>query len=223
MGVLRDAKRSRRAPNPRRSQAERREATRNAILDATISSLVNHGYANLTTEAIVRKAGVTRGAHAHYFSSKADLLVQALDRLAGQIRTEAAKSLQPIKGNDSVGYQDLLDRLWDVHRGPLFTAAIELHVAARTDPELRTHLQRFDREISAHLIVAALRFVPQFVVKPAFEPGMTVVLAAMRGVALLGFTASDKAVNRVWMQVRDELVRAADLEFGDGEGAAAQG
>lgn len=206
---------------PRRSQEERRETTRNAILDATIFMLVKHGYANLTTESVVRHAGVTRGAHAHYFSSKADLLVQALDRLATQMRAEAEQTLSPVGGNDSAGYEAILDRLWEVHRGALFTAATELHVAARTDKELRVHLQRFDRDIAAHIVVLTIRYLPNLVVNPNFEQAMTTVLAAMRGVALLGFTASAKTVDRVWEQVRGELIRAGESELVGEPGDAA--
>ena len=69
----------------RRTQAERRAATRAALLDATIAGLVEHGYARLTTSQIVDSAGVTRGAQAHYFSTKAELVAEALTHLAHKI------------------------------------------------------------------------------------------------------------------------------------------
>jgi len=194
----------------RRTQAERREATRTAILDATIHVLVKHGYAGLTTEAIVRKAGVTRGAHAHYFTSKADLLVQALDRLSQQMRTEVQRTL----GKSGISYPELLDRMWQVHRGPLFTASLELHVAARTDRELGAHLHRFDHELTEQLRTLAAQYLPDLVRQPAFGRVITTALAAMRGVALLGFTAPQETVDRTWQHVRSELVRAGESAFG---------
>lgn len=200
---------------PRRSQAERREATRTALLDATIDSLVKYGYANLTTEAIVRRAGVTRGAHAHYFTSKADLMVQALDRLTTKIRTEAEKTLTPLTGDSTEEYEELVDRLWEIHKGPLFTAALELHVAGRTDKDLRVHLRRFDRELAGHLTVLALRYVPKLVVVPGFDKLFITAMATMRGVALLGFTASENTVESMWRDVRDELLRAGVSELSE--------
>jgi AcrR family transcriptional regulator len=195
----------------RRTQAQRREMTRTAILDATIDVLVKRGYAGLTTEAIVRKAGVTRGAHAHYFTSKADLLVQALDRLSQQMRAEVQRTLGK---SGAIGYPELLDRMWQVHRGPLFTASLELHVAARTDRELGAHLHRFDHELTEQLRLLAAQYVPDLMHQPEFAGAVTTALAAMRGVAVLGFTAPPETVERVWRHVRGELVRGGEAAFG---------
>ena len=51
----------------RRTQAERREETRTALLDATIECLVEFGYAKTTTGRIADLAGVSRGAQIPYF------------------------------------------------------------------------------------------------------------------------------------------------------------
>jgi AcrR family transcriptional regulator len=199
----------------RRSQAERRAATRTALLDATIESLVRYGYANLTTGAIVKQAGVTRGAHAHYFSSKADLMVQALDHLAEKISADAQKSITPVMSKSVVDYEALIDRLWEIHRGPLFTAVIELWVAARTDPELTAQLRRFDREILAHLGLMAAKYVPALITIPDFQAKFITAMAAMRGVAMLSFTASPDMVDRTWAAVRSQLVADAESQLAD--------
>ena len=47
---------------PRRTQAERRAATRGALLDATIEVLVDSGYAGLTTSGAESDDGSTAGA-----------------------------------------------------------------------------------------------------------------------------------------------------------------
>lgn len=198
---------------PRRSQADRRAATRAALLDATIDSLVQHGYANLTTGTIVKQAGVTRGAHAHYFSSKADLMVQALDRLAEKISADVQKTISPVVSDSIADYEALIDRLWEIHRGPLFTAAIELWVASRTDADLRTHLQRFDREIIAHLGLMAAKFVPALIAVPDFQAMFVTAMAAMRGVAMLSFSASPEMIERTWAAVRTQLVAGWETQL----------
>lgn len=201
------------ATRPRRSQAERRAATRAALLDATIDSLVKYGYANLTTGAIVKRAGVTRGAHAHYFTSKADLMVQALDHLAERISADAEKTITPVTSNSAVDYEALIDRMWEIHQGPLFTAAIELWVASRTDPELQTQLRRFDRELMSHLGLLAAKFVPTLVTIPHFQGKFVTAMAAMRGVAMLSFSASQATIDRTWAAVRTELIEANRAEL----------
>lgn len=192
----------------RRTQAERRASTRAALLDATIQSLVKYGYARLTTNDIVRRAGVTRGAQAHHFTSKADLMVQALDYLTEKLLSEAEKTISPLLQQGAESYELLLDRLWELHRGPLFTAAMELWVAARTDAELRTHLRRFWRELAANLYLLAARYLPAVAASDRFADSVGTALAAMRGAAMLGFTADEETVDHAWSVVRRELLQA---------------
>lgn len=191
----------------RRTQAERRASTRAALLDATIQSLVTYGYARLTTNDIVRRAGVTRGAQAHHFTSKADLMVQALDHLTEKLLSEAEKTISPLLEQGAVSYELLLDRLWELHRGPLFTAAVELWVAARTDAELRTHLRRFQREWTANVRLVAARYLPGVATSDRFTDVVGTSLATMRGVAMLGFTGDEREVDEAWSIVRRELVQ----------------
>src|SRR3954469_15504374 len=112
----------------RRTQAERSATTRAALLDATVASLVEVGYANTTTTGIAERAGVSRGAQMHHFPTKADLVATAVEHLADkrmeQLRVEAAL----LNGNrDRV--KRALDLLWGSHRGPLFSATLELWMA----------------------------------------------------------------------------------------------
>jgi AcrR family transcriptional regulator len=192
----------------RRTQAERRASTRTALLDATIQSLIKHGYARLTTNDIVRRAGVTRGAQAHHFTSKADLMVQALDYLTEKLLSEAETTISPLLQQGGASYELLLDGLWELHRGPLFTAAIEMWVAARTDTELRTHLRRFQRELVTNLHLLAARYLPTVAASDRFTDSVGTALAAMRGVAMLSFTANEDVVDLAWSSIRRELLQA---------------
>ena len=152
------------APPPvrRRTQAERRATTRRAILDATLEELDAVGYSNLTTASVVARAGVTRGAQAHYFATKADLVVQALRHLTDQLIAEMVS--QPIKraATMSEQYGLLLSRLWDLNAGIASTALIELWVASRTDPELNDQLNRLEKELTRHLADTARAVAPEF-------------------------------------------------------------
>ena len=58
--------------NPR-TQADRSEATRQALISAAIELFSERGYRATATEEIVARAGLTRGALYHHFRDKEDL------------------------------------------------------------------------------------------------------------------------------------------------------
>src|SRR5271155_2174679 len=72
----------------RRTQAERRTATREALLDATIDCLAEEGYAKTTTRRIAERAHVTPGALQHHFSTRAELLGHARRHLGSRFARE---------------------------------------------------------------------------------------------------------------------------------------
>src|SRR5918993_5563874 len=81
----------------RRTQAERRAATRRALLDAARSMFAEKGYHGAAAEEIVRRAGVTRGALYHHYEDKKDLFRAVVDEMEGEIdeEIEAAERAQP--------------------------------------------------------------------------------------------------------------------------------
>src|SRR5512140_2120275 len=80
------------APRAPRTQQQRRDETRRALLDAAVESLIEVGFARTTTLEVQRRAKVSRGALLHHFPSKAELLVAAVDHLA-QMRARELKIL----------------------------------------------------------------------------------------------------------------------------------
>src|SRR5271165_4954496 len=111
------------ATNARRSQAARSASTRQALLDATIASLVEDGYANTTTSRVAERAGVSRGAHLHHFQTRQALVAAAIEHLSRR-RTEemllAADALP--SGRERVA--EGLDLLWSIYANPRFQAAL---------------------------------------------------------------------------------------------------
>jgi AcrR family transcriptional regulator len=90
----------------RRTQAERTEATRGALLAAARPLFAERGYADVGTEEIVREAGVTRGALYHHFEGKRELFeavyeqieVELAERIAaGALQANASSPLEAMR------------------------------------------------------------------------------------------------------------------------------
>jgi AcrR family transcriptional regulator len=144
------------ADRPRRTQQERRDGTRHALLEATVSALVELGYSDATTLEVERRAGVSRGARIHHFPTKAALLSGAVDHLYNQLSDhyERAFGRAGAALSDEERFRSGLRLLWSIYKQRAYIAALELNMAARTDAELRASL-RSVAERHRNLAVAA--------------------------------------------------------------------
>jgi AcrR family transcriptional regulator len=92
----------RRGPQGRpRTQAERSEATRAALIAAARPLFAERGYSGVGTEEIVRAAGLTRGALYHQFGGKRGLFEAVYahieHELAEQIAAKAMSAADPLE------------------------------------------------------------------------------------------------------------------------------
>src|SRR6476620_1688508 len=76
----------------RRSQADRSARTRSALVAAARPLFAASGFAAVSTEAIVRAAGVTRGAMYHQFADKTELFAAVFEAVEAELtqRIDAA-------------------------------------------------------------------------------------------------------------------------------------
>jgi len=79
----------------RRTQSERSEATRGALVAAARRLFAERGYAAVGTEEIVREAGVTRGALYHHFDGKRDLMRAVYEQLEQDLSAEFGTRVTP--------------------------------------------------------------------------------------------------------------------------------
>jgi AcrR family transcriptional regulator len=127
-------------------QEERTRAMRLRLMEATVELLVEKGFSGTTTTLVSERAGVSRGAQLHHFPTKNDLVVAAVAHLT-EIRgsdLEAAVARLP----EGTGRTEaVVQMLGDHFASPVFTAALELWVAARTDATLHEAVAPLEQRV----------------------------------------------------------------------------
>ena len=170
------------------TQAERTAATRRALLDATISCVVEKGWSATTTNEIADRAGVSRGARLHHFPSKADLVVAALEHLAA-IRHEEIKAETPA----DLTAEKALRLLSKLFSGPFFIAWTELWVAARTDAVLHAALDRLEHSVAQGLFESAGQLLGLDTRDAEDRVTIQLTLEMLRGLGTAAILADPKA------------------------------
>ncbi len=105
-------------PGSRRTQAQRSESTRAALLEAGRRLFSELGYARSGQEAIVSAAGVTRGALQHHFGTKQALFIAVYEEVERDVVSavaEAAMEVGPDRPLEMLrsGCQAYLDAVLD--------------------------------------------------------------------------------------------------------------
>jgi AcrR family transcriptional regulator len=134
----------------RRTQPERSAATRLILLEATVTCLVERGYQGTTAAAVAEQAGVSRGAQVHHFGSQHGLIAAAVGHRAQQ-RLETVRQAAAQLVDDTTRPRRALDLLAGALSGPLYAAALELWVAARTDESLHAVLLPVEKAVTGEL------------------------------------------------------------------------
>jgi AcrR family transcriptional regulator len=123
--------------SPRRTQAQRRSETIEALIDATIEAIAEVGYHRTSLGEVCQRSGISKGGLFRHFASRLELVVAAAEEV-GRRHFAAFDEFRAEGG--SVEIVDLLLFARKESRDPSNSVWFELLVAARTDPELRERL-----------------------------------------------------------------------------------
>lgn len=176
----------------RRSQEERSSATQARLCQAALDLLVEVGYERLTTAQIALRAGVSKGAQAHHYPSKDDMLVAAYEHLLSQWeQRRAAYARQHGAGADM---SELLASMWrQVFGRPDYLASLEVMLAARHNPALRDRLRLLLRSWTKVRDETFRQLVP-LEDPQELATFMQISFSVLRGLALYNGLAEDKAL-----------------------------
>lgn len=164
---------------------------RQRLMEATVDSLVELGWAGTSTTVVSQRAGVSRGAQLHHFPSKQDLVVAAIEYIAERRRDELVVDMDLLP--EQARTRAVLDLLVGQYTSPVFIAALELWVAARTDPELLAKVAPFERRVGREIHAHALTLLQVDQAKGDNRRLVQATLDLLRGLGLASTLTDDSA------------------------------
>lgn len=193
-------------------QEERTRAMRQRLLEATVECLVERGWSGTSTTLVSERAGVSRGAQLHHFPTKADLVLAAVEHLSevrGQELREAAARLP--RGRRRT--RGVVEMLAEHFTSPVFDAALELWVAARTDPALREAVVPLEQRVGREAHQIAVEALGADESQPRVRELVQATLDLVRGLGLANTISDDSARRRrivdAWARTLDTELRSA--------------
>ncbi|ROO85330.1 TetR family transcriptional regulator [Actinocorallia herbida] len=193
-------------------QGERSQAMRRRLLDATVRCLVEYGWSGTSTVLVSERAGVSRGAQLHHFPTKNHLVLAAVEHL-WESRAEAHRAAFAALPDGPDKVHRVVHLLGEHFSGDLYTAALELWVAARSDAALHEAVVRLEQRIgqAAHRRTVEALGVDESV--PGVRELVQATLDLVRGLGLAN-TLTDDSARRArildrWARTLDQALRTA--------------
>lgn len=170
---------------PRRSQRERRETTRRALVDATIACLAERGYAGTTTTEVVKRAGLSQGALFRHFPTRSALVAAAAEQLFDDLFVEFEQAFaEAHRASREPPIVLAIRELYAVFKSPKLKAVYVLYAECASDEELREALEPVVLAHGEHLRgFAAARF-PFVEASPTHRTAFAALVYAMQGMTL---------------------------------------
>jgi len=153
---------------------------------------VEYGWSGTTTTLIAARANVSRGAQLHHYPTKASLVLAAVTHLTERRAAEILAEAETLRGQSPEGrIGRVVDLLAASFTGPLFAAAIELWVAARTDPELRAALVPLEARIGRDMHRLAVSLLGADESRPGYARRCRQPWTFLRGLGVASLLTDD--------------------------------
>ncbi|HEX5086595.1 MAG TPA: TetR/AcrR family transcriptional regulator [Nocardioides sp.] len=172
-------------------QEERTRAMRARLLEATVELLVEKGYAGTSTTLVSERAGVSRGAQLHHFPTKQDLVVAAVRHVTEVRGAELAAAAENLP-TGARRTRAVLRVLGDHFTSPVFTAALELWVAARTDPALLAEVAPLEQQVGRETHRMTVDLLGADESRPGVRELVQATLDLVRGLGLADTISDDR-------------------------------
>lgn len=193
----------------RPTRAEQRAATRQAIVEETVSCLVRDGYGAFTTRRVAERAGVAQSTVMHHFDTREALLVEAVTHVALRLAEQALDGIDLAALRAPEQRETVLDEAWSEFSSPQALAAAQLWAAVWSEPELAPTLRELEERISAIIITSAHALFPELADDPRLPALLDGAVAFIRGLVMgIPVWGHDQVTAR-WEEIKPLLLTAA--------------
>ncbi|EIK51328.1 MAG: TetR/AcrR family transcriptional regulator [Pseudomonas sp.] len=187
------------------------QATRQRLLDAAVSSLIECGVSRTTTLEVQRRSGASRGALLHHFPTHAALLSATIAELVRR-NDEAVRQAESTMAHVTSPVERAIRTLTTMSVQPAYLAELELWGAARTDSDLQEAVRSAERDarLERERVVDSL-FAP-VLDNPNYPAVKALSIAFLRGMSLSSVLVSNlehsqKLVSQ-WVWAVEALLQA---------------
>lgn len=112
-------------------------ATRNAMLEAALHCLAEFGYGGCSLQMVATRAGISRGAMLHHYATKLDLMAAVIEYAFFRRMAQYLDRIRALSEEERQVHNTGVKVSFETSLTPEYQAFLELHMASRTDPELR--------------------------------------------------------------------------------------
>jgi AcrR family transcriptional regulator len=158
-----------------RTQQQRREETVGRLLEASIASIIEVGYARASAAVITKRAGVSVGALFRHFETMSDFMAATASEVLRRQVESFTKQVAQIPADRPV-LEAALTILRDITGGSTNAVLYELMIAARTDDKLNAHLREVMAQYTAKILDAARALPGAEAIEPETFPALVALL-----------------------------------------------
>ncbi len=192
-----------------RTQQQRREETVARLLQASIDTIVEVGYARASAAIITKRAGVSVGALFRHFETMGDFMAATAYEVLRRQLDIFTKQVAEIPA-DRPALEAALAILRDITAGTTNAVLYELMIAARTDDKLKETLQHVLGQYRAKIYDAA-RTLPgaEGFPEETFPAIVAVLTNVFDGAAIVGAVLPQPDIDEQRIPVLAALLSAA--------------
>lgn len=140
---------------PRRSQTQRRQATRKQILDACIAIIEKDGFTKCSIAEVAKKATITTGAIQHHFESKSELICAVITE---RIFPKMDSPTKSIKSGATLAERSsyMVKAMWKYYGDPHYLVVWEILFATKNQTSIQKTIAEFfeakAKELENHVV-----------------------------------------------------------------------